>query len=206
MVALILFSKERVEVLKPGSLGIAWPVVNSLVLGNVKPDIETFWNLWEGSLQLSYSSRLWAINHIYFWMLRMDVNNRPYLNDLLVICNEQNIRLLGERYLCSKLGESHALKVQFVKGMVSTMPGTAKSSKRRKLSGRVCTTPRKFTAFHPKVYWAQIVFQSALTSPIKVLVLFNEFTLQPWEMSLKMPSALHLSKNQRTRPWNSFSN
>ncbi len=33
------------------------------------------------------------------------------------------IRLLGERYLCSKLGEYPALKVQFVKGMVGTMPG-----------------------------------------------------------------------------------
>ncbi len=35
-------------------------------------------------------------------------------------------RLLGERYLCSKLGEYNALKVWFEKAMVSTMPGTSR--------------------------------------------------------------------------------
>ena len=51
------------------------------------------------------------------------------------------LKFFCERYLCSKLVEYPALKVWCFQGIV-----------RRELSDRVCTTPRRFAAFHPKLH------------------------------------------------------
>ncbi len=63
---------------------------------------------------------------LYMYMVPSGVLKGPhqYLLKRRGSIFDEPIRLLGERYLCSKRGEYPALKVQFVKGMVSTMPGT----------------------------------------------------------------------------------